>query len=136
MDRLTPRFGTHITGPYYWPGAVPSVHDVVAILQRGESIKCFGLRRIGKSSLLAEAARLLAESERPVIRLDLQRIATIPALLQTIIHALPQKTGILHSMTKWFSETTTLPSQVKASVAANVRQAESRFVDLNERLFT
>ncbi len=122
MDKLTPRFGTHITGPYYWPGAVPSVHDVVAILQRGESIKCFGLRRIGKSSLLAEAARLLAQGDRPVIRLDLQRIATIPALLQNIIHALPHKSGVLHSMTKWFSETTTLPSQVKAALGALLAQ--------------
>jgi hypothetical protein len=95
---------------------------VAAVLRRGESIKCFGLRRIGKSSLLAEAARLLGKEDRPVIRLDLQRIATIPALLQEIIHKLPEKGGLVNRMSKWFNETTALPSHVKAGIQAMLAQ--------------
>ena len=116
QSALEPRFGTHVTGPRYWDGAIPPVDDIVIRLARRESVKCFGLRRIGKSSLLAEAARRLTARQHLVIRVDGQQITSIPALLQTIMRALPADGAIGRKVLDRIAATAQLPPTLKAMI--------------------
>ena len=75
------KFGTHVTGPGFCSGK-PGPESLVGRLENGEGVKIFGLRRIGKSSLLYETARLLAGRQRQIIELDGQQLHSIPILVK------------------------------------------------------
>ncbi len=117
---LRPKFGTHVTGSGFWPGA-PDPDMLVARLEDGESLKIFGLRRIGKSSLLYEIARRLADRQRTVIQLDGQQLRSIPSLLKEIIDKLPLEKGPLQRLLD-FSRKAGLPPAVKAKVESLITE--------------
>lgn len=116
---LRSKFGTHVTGVDYWPGE-PDVDQIVGRLLRGESVKIFGLRRIGKSSLLFETKRRL-EGSRPVIRLDGQELHSIPAFLKAIFDGLPRDRGPIRHMLEWVRKAG-LPPEVKAKAEALITE--------------
>lgn len=117
---LRPKFGTHVTGPGFWSGK-PGPESLVARLENGESVKIFGLRRIGKSSLLYETARLLAGRQRPIIQLDGQQLHSIPILLKEIIRQLPLEKGPVHRLLDW-SKKVGLPPEVKLKFEALITE--------------
>jgi hypothetical protein len=121
QKKLRPKFGTHVTGAGFWPGAAPSPDSLVARLASGESVKIFGLRRIGKSSLLYETARVLTAHHRPVIQLDGQQLHTIPSLLKEIISNLPLDKGPIHRLLDW-SRNVGLPPEVKSKLEALITE--------------
>jgi hypothetical protein len=66
INRLKRHFGGAVLGEFYWPR--PDITDpMLDTLRAGESLRQFGLRRTGKSSLLHEIERVLkSECYRPV----------------------------------------------------------------------
>ena len=76
-----------VSGADAWPR--PSVIDpLVAGLVRGQSYSMFGLRRIGKSSVMAAAREQLA-AKAIVLHADAQNFATLPALFDDFLRSLP-----------------------------------------------
>jgi len=84
--------GQPVIGADFWPR--PDVVDpIVAHLKGGTAnIKMFGLRRIGKSSILLELERRLRGEGMAVIRIDAQKHTQFRALMADIVDGLP-KTG-------------------------------------------
>ena len=119
--KFRPKFGTHVTDTGFWLGAKPSPDAVLARLTSGESVKSFGLRRIGKSSLMREAARRLRGDERAVIFLDGQQLHSVPSLLKEIIVELPREKGPVRRLLDW-SKSIGLPPEVKAKFEAMITE--------------
>lgn len=87
--KLTPRFGMQVTGADFWPRP-KQVCDLVSGLIGGESFTMFGLRRIGKSSVMAETRTRLTQQGAIVVHVDAQNFKGLAALFSAILAALPQ----------------------------------------------
>lgn len=116
-----PGFGTHQFGEGYWPGAKPDPDGVVKRLQQGTSISVFGLRRFGKSSLLAEARERLRKQGRNVIWIDLDAHDSIVKVLTTILESISSfESGAVKNFLSWLEGVEVFPPEFKANVAALV----------------
>lgn len=89
--RLKASYGMHVSGADFWPRP-EAVEDLVAGLAAGESFTMFGLRRIGKSSVMAEVRARLAASGAVVVHVDAQNFRGLAALFGAILRGLPDKT--------------------------------------------
>ena len=89
LERLEPHYGGAVSGHQFWPRP-DIVDDLVETLKSGESISLFGLRRIGKSSAMEEAARILqSDAEYVVVYIDAQDFNALEKLLTGLMAALP-----------------------------------------------
>jgi hypothetical protein len=87
--RLKRHYGGSVTGDRFWPR--PDLSDpIVSSLLAGESIKLFGLRRTGKSSIMREVERALRERGRNPVYIDVQGQDRIDGLMSALVQALPQ----------------------------------------------
>jgi len=69
--RLKRHYGNPVSGAYFWPR--PDITEpIAASLLAGESVKLFGLRRTGKSSVMLEVERALKTAGRTVVYVDVQ----------------------------------------------------------------
>lgn len=121
QNTLRPKYGTQVTGKDFWPGTRPDPDILVDRLTQGESVKSFGLRRIGKSSLTCEAKRRLDARGRLTIRLDGQELHSVPVLLNEIIAKLPAERGLTQRLAERWGKLG-LPPEVKAKVKALVTE--------------
>jgi hypothetical protein len=87
--KLKRHYGNPVSGASYWPR--PDVTDpIVESLRAGESVKLFGLRRTGKSSvMLAVESALKAHGLKPIY-IDVQGHDRIDKLVAALIAALPK----------------------------------------------
>lgn len=93
---LPGHYGGAVAGEQFWPRP-DLVDDLVETLLSGESVSLFGLRRIGKSSLMKEAARVIttqtnstqASNKHLVIEIDAQDFAAFDKILTEILLKLP-----------------------------------------------
>jgi hypothetical protein len=115
-----PHWGTHVTGVRFWPGAQPNPDELVERLQDGGSARVFGLRRIGKSSLIAETRdRLISNHSRLVLWIDLQKQANVAGVLKQILGGITNDhQGVAGKFMSWFETTSSIPKGVKARTKA------------------
>ena len=86
--RLKRLYGGAVTGDYYWPR--PDITDpMLESLLAGESLKQFGLRRTGKSSLMLAIQQALKNAGRKPVYIDVQGFDRIDNLVATLVSALP-----------------------------------------------
>lgn len=92
-DRLKRHYGSPVSGSHYWPR--PEITEpIVASLRAGESVKLFGLRRAGKSSvMLAVEEALKALGLKPVY-VDVQGHDRIDKLVSALLAALPDTDAV------------------------------------------
>ncbi|MGO9006501.1 MAG: hypothetical protein ACLQIQ_04025 [Beijerinckiaceae bacterium] len=85
---LKRHYGGAAIGDHFWPR--PDITDpMIATLLAGESIKLFGLRRTGKSSVVFEIERELNKSSRNPIYVDVQGFDRVDNLVGALAQALP-----------------------------------------------
>lgn len=113
-----PRYGTHVFGAEFWPGARPDPDDVADRLINRTSVKVFGLRRIGKSSLIAETRERLKSRDRRVIWIDLQKDDSLVGTLTSILAALHEAPTVIDRVSTWLNDTNVVPPAVKARLTA------------------
>jgi hypothetical protein len=89
-ESLKPGYGMHVAGDGFWPRP-RIVNELVEGLTAGESFTLFGLRRIGKSSVMAETRRRLRDSGAIVAHVDAQNFRGLPSLFAAILRELPEK---------------------------------------------
>ena len=135
-----PSYGTHKFGDDYWPGARPDPDEVVDRLIDGTSVSVFGLRRIGKSSLIAEARERLRARGVKVLWIDLQKHDTLAGTLAAILKELAQNGGPVARIGKWAEATKILPPDIKARIGTIISSkidavADSSIDDYAEALF-
>jgi hypothetical protein len=112
-----PHWGTHVTGVRFWSGAQPNPNELVQRLNDGGSARIFGLRRIGKSSLIAEAReRLIKNHGRHVLWIDLQKQASVAGVLKQIVGEIAKDEGFAGRLKNWFETTTSIPKSAKAQL--------------------
>jgi hypothetical protein len=89
-ETLVSSFGMHVEGPHFWPRPTV-VCELVEGLSGGKSFTMFGLRRIGKSSVMAETRRQLADRKITVIHIDAQNFQGLAGLFSAILRGLPEQ---------------------------------------------
>lgn len=88
LPRLKRHYGNPVSGDYFWPR--PDITGpIVDTLLAGESVKLFGLRRTGKSSVMLEVKSALEKSGRAVIYVDVQGHDRVDKLVGALLSALP-----------------------------------------------
>jgi len=88
---LPPHYGSGVSGDYFWPRP-EIVGPLVGSLAEGQSHKMFGLRRIGKSSIMLEVKRLLEERQVVVAHVDVQDLNGLHNLLRDLLRSIPDQT--------------------------------------------
>src|SRR5271166_6666859 len=86
-ETLKPGYGMHVSGKGFWPRP-RIVNELVEGLLAGESFTLFGLRRIGKSSVMAETRRRLHDRSAIVVHVDAQNFRGLPSLFAAILREL------------------------------------------------
>lgn len=139
-QKFKPGYGTHKFGNDYWPGARPDPDEIVDRLLDGTSVSVFGLRRIGKSSLIAETRERLRASSKTVLWIDLQKHDTLAGTLAALLKALAENNGPVAKISKWAEKTDFLPANIKAKITSIIKSkidsvADSDIDDYAEALF-
>lgn len=124
-----PGYGTHKFGSDYWPGAKPDADEIVERLQDGTSVSVFGLRRIGKSSLIAEARERLRAAGRTVLWIDLQKHDTLASTLAALLKALAENDGPVAKIETWANSTDLLPAGIRAKVTSLIKSKVDSLAD-------
>jgi hypothetical protein len=71
VHRLKRHYGNPVTGEHFWPR--PDITEsIITSLLAGESVKLFGLRRTGKSSIMLEVESGLRKAGRKPVYVDVQ----------------------------------------------------------------
>ncbi|WP_164631154.1 hypothetical protein [Rhodopseudomonas sp. WA056] len=92
-DKLKRHYGSPVTGAHYWPR--PDITEpIVASLRAGESVKLFGLRRAGKSSVMLAVEEALAGHGLKPVYVDVQGHDRIDKLLSALLAALPDSDAV------------------------------------------
>jgi hypothetical protein len=87
-QQLKRHYGNPVSGDHFWPR--PDVtQPIVEALLAGESIKLFGLRRTGKSSIMLEVEAALRNAGRKPIYVDVQGNDRVDQLCARLVAALP-----------------------------------------------
>jgi hypothetical protein len=90
---LKRHYGNPVSGEYFWPR--PNItQPIVESLTAGESIKLFGLRRTGKSSIMLETATVLRNQGRHPVYVDVQGNDRVDQLCARLLAALPASDNI------------------------------------------
>lgn len=86
--RLKRHYGGPVSGDHFWPR--PEVTDpIIETLLAGESVKLFGLRRTGKSSVMLAVQSRLEEVGRRVVYVDVQGHDRVDKLVSALLGTLP-----------------------------------------------
>lgn len=138
--KFKPGYGTHKFGGDFWPGARPNPDEIVERLLEGTSVSVFGLRRIGKSSLIAETRERLRAKGKTVLWIDLQKHDTLAGTLAALLKALAEHKGPVAKIADWADKSDYLPGTIKAKIAAVIKSkidsvADSDLDDYAEALF-
>lgn len=138
--RFKPGYGTHKFGSDFWPGARPSPDEIVDRLLEGTSVSVFGLRRIGKSSLIAETRERLRAKGKNVLWIDLQKHDTLAGTLAALLKALADHKGPVAKIADWADKNEYLPGTIKAKITALIKSkidsvSDSDLDDYAEALF-
>ena len=81
-------YGGPVSGDHFWPR--PDITEpIVESLLAGESIKLFGLRRTGKSSIMLEVEAALKKAGRKPVYVDVQGNDRVDQLCARLLAALP-----------------------------------------------
>ena len=116
---FTPGFGVYRYGEDFWPGAIPNPDGVAAKLLRGTSVSVFGLRRIGKSSLLAESRERLRKKGANVLWIDLETHDSLSKALAALLKSISSnEEHIVKDLIGWIENIDFFPSDLKTKVAA------------------
>lgn len=103
-------YGGPVSGDRFWPRPMP-LDEVVQALGDGSSVALFGPRRTGKSSLMAEAARVLAKQHgRVAVFIDVEGKDRLAALVLELMRHLP--TGLLDRWMSYLADKTRLPKVI------------------------
>lgn len=87
-SRLRSYYGTEVSGDHFWPR--PEIVDpLVASLKSGQSHTLFGLRRIGKSSVMLEVERRLTAEGVVVSRVKVEGDSGLEGLFGQLLRNLP-----------------------------------------------
>ena len=96
---LQRHYGGAVSGDQFWPR--PEIIDnPVETLKGGESVSLFGLRRIGKSSAMKEAARIIEADDKDkaghyiIIDIDAQDYNALDKLITEILLKLPAESSM------------------------------------------
>ena len=89
MSRALKRhYGNPVSGDHFWPR--PEItQPIVEALLAGESIKLFGLRRTGKSSIMLEVEAELRKAGRKPVYVDVQGNDRVDQLCARLLAAIP-----------------------------------------------
>ncbi|NQZ10066.1 MAG: hypothetical protein HRT35_23185 [Algicola sp.] len=114
--RLKRHFGGAVSGDQFWPR--PEIVDnLVNTIKDGESVSLFGLRRIGKSSAMAEAARIISQgkdaNKYTIVEIDAQDYNALDKLLTEILVAVPSDSNLFTSLKKRLIGNRMFPEAVK-----------------------
>lgn len=118
---LRSRIGNPVRGADFWPR--PEIVDRLCddMLNDRGSRRLFGLRRIGKTSILHEVERRFqSDAKLPIIRMDVQSIPRLGDFLDQIFLQLPQEEKKLEN----FRKTLTTNPIVKSLLSATFRRLE------------
>lgn len=124
-----PGYGTHKFGSDYWPGAKPDASEIVERLLDGTSVSVFGLRRIGKSSLIAEARERLRAAGKTVLWIDLQKHDTLASTLAALLKALAENDGPISKIETWANSTDLLPAGIRAKITSLIKSKVDSLAD-------
>lgn len=138
--KFKPGYGTHKFGGDFWPGARPNPDEIADRLLEGTSVSIFGLRRIGKSSLIAETRERLRAKGKTVLWIDLQKHDTLAGTLAALLKALAEQKGPVSKIIEWAEKSEYLPPTITAKVTAVIKSkidsvADSDLDDYSEMLF-
>jgi hypothetical protein len=92
-NKLKRHYGNPVTGAYYWPRTDITV-PIVEALRAGESVKLFGLRRAGKSSVMLEVESALKACGLKPVYVDVQGHDRIDKLVTSLLAALPETEAV------------------------------------------
>lgn len=101
------RYGNSVEGTDYLP-RVDIERRIVDTLMRGDSASLFGLRRIGKSSVMRAVSKRL-ESDRHVIAMDVQSIGHLGNFFKEYLKALA-RSGCGKEITEALNSAQTIPA--------------------------
>ncbi len=87
---IVPLFGSAAVGPYRFPRPEIEIAAIDA-MTRTNGLRLFGLRRIGKSTLLEYCAEVLGQKGIHVINVDAEGMSSELDLLYDILAKLPSK---------------------------------------------
>ncbi len=115
-DRLPPHYGGPVSGEQFWPR--PDIVDnLVETLRSGVSVTLFGLRRIGKSSAMAEAARRLqADGNCTIVSIDAQDFNGLEKLLTELLAALPSDGTLMTTILQKLGGNRFFPAALKTGL--------------------
>ncbi|MFT4924972.1 MAG: hypothetical protein ACI8WB_001062 [Phenylobacterium sp.] len=111
---LQGHYGGAVSGDQFWPR--PEVVDnLVETLKAGESVSLFGLRRIGKSSAMKEAARIIELDAKAhiIVEIDAQDFNALDKLLTEILLKLPTDGALFDNLKKKLVANRFLPEGLK-----------------------
>jgi hypothetical protein len=92
-QRLKRHYGNPVSGEHFWPR--PEItQPIVESLLAGESVKLFGLRRTGKSSIMLDVEAALRKVGQKPIYVDVQGNDRVDQLCTRLLDALPPSDSI------------------------------------------
>jgi hypothetical protein len=92
-QKLKRHYGNPVSGEYFWPR--PEITEpIVEALLAGESIKLFGLRRTGKSSIMLEVQATLSKAGLKPVYVDVQGNDRVDQLCARLLAAVPASDNI------------------------------------------
>ena len=110
--------GNPVSGEYFWPR--PDLLDLMidSIHNRKESQKLFGLRRIGKSSLMLECAQKLEELGWITVKVNAEDFGGVDSLFTELLAKL-KDTSLSARLANLFEQNKSLPKQL-ADIAVSI----------------
>jgi hypothetical protein len=124
-DALMAAYGMHVSGKGFWPRP-RIVNELAEGLLGGESFTLFGLRRIGKSSVMAETRRRLQESGAIVVHVDAQNFRGLPSLFAAILRELPEK-GFRDVLLQHLTNNALIAGKLVGKFASLLKQQKDEF---------
>lgn len=86
------RYGSSVHGADFWDRS-DIVGEIVSYLVAGDSVSLFGLRRIGKSSIMLAVQAQLKKAGRDAVFVDLQGAGNVVAFFESLTTALSQSSS-------------------------------------------
>lgn len=114
-SQLKRHVGNPVSDEFFWPR--PDIIDplLASIVERKESRRMFGLRRIGKSSILKECARLLEKRGFIIVQVDAEGFGGVDQLFTGLLNALRDQT-LKARVLDMFARNQALPKKLMESV--------------------
>lgn len=126
---IAPMFGGPAIGPQRFPR--PDIEArVMTLFRNGSGCQCFGLRRIGKSTLMAHCADALRDDGYHVVDLNAEGMASEAELLTTILRDTPRQT-LPQRIVGSLIQSTALPQALRAGLDQWIDEPTAVSVYLN-----